>query len=171
VPPIEQRVVSSQKIGQKIGGSSASVQAAPAAPEEKPRRRRGRVLVVLAAVVVLLALGAAAYLLLVRDDGTPAAEPSPEPGAVLQVEPVSLNLQGGHYLRLGLGLQLTKDVGEAPDPARAVDLAIALFSGRSVEEVSDPATREQLRDELADQLAQAYDGEVMGVYLTNYVTQ
>jgi flagellar FliL protein len=164
-------VVSGPKIGgnTKIGGGSAS--SISAAPEEtKPKRKKRKLLVVIGAVV-LVAGGAAAYVLLGRG-GEPAAEPTPVPGAVLTVEPVSLNLADGHYLRLGLALQLTEEAGEhAPDTARALDLAIALFSGRTVAEVSDPATRAALTAELATQLAEAYDGEVMDVYLTNYVTQ
>ncbi|NUU15874.1 flagellar basal body rod protein [Cellulomonas humilata] len=170
--PIEQRVVSGPKIGgsNKIGGGSVS--ATPAVEAEKPAKKSRKKLLLIAGAVVLLAGGAAAYLLLGKGGGEPAAEPAPVPGAVLTVEPVSLNLAEGHYLRLGLALQLTEEAGEeAPDTARALDLAIALFSGRTVAEVSDPATRDALTAELAHQLAEAYEGEVMDVYLTNYVTQ
>ncbi|KQY45932.1 flagellar basal body-associated protein FliL [Cellulomonas sp. Root137] len=169
--PIEQRVVSGAKIGgNKIGGGSAS--STPAVEAEQPAKKTRKKLLLVVGAVVLLAGGAAAYLLLGKGGGEPAAEPAPVPGAVLTVEPVSLNLAEGHYLRLGLALQLTEEAGEeAPDTARALDLAIALFSGRTVAEVSDPATRDALTAELAHQLAEAYEGEVMDVYLTNYVTQ
>lgn len=170
--PIEQRVVSGAKIGgNKIGGGSAS--STPAVQAEAPAKKSRKKLLLVVGAVVLLAGGAAAYLLLGKGGGgEPAAEPAPVPGAVLTVEPVSLNLAEGHYLRLGLALQLTEEAGEeAPDTARALDLAIALFSGRTVAEVSDPATRDALTAELAHQLAEAYEGEVMDVYLTNYVTQ
>jgi len=171
--PVEQRVVGSGvKIGAgKIGGAKIGTPA-PEPEPEKTKKPRGKapLLVVLALVVVIA--GAAAWWFLLRPTGTGAeVEKAPEPGEVVAVEPVSLNLAGGHYLRLGFSLQLTADAHEAPDPAVAVDHAIALFSGRTVAEISDPATREQLRDELAEQLAEAYDGEVMAVYLTNYVTQ
>ena len=96
---------------------------------------------------------------------------APVPGVVLKVDPVSVNLSDGHYLRLGLGLQLTKDVAEAPDPAKALDLAIALYSGHTVAEVSNPATRDALKAQLVTELSTAYEGEVMDVYLTNFVTQ
>ena len=66
----------------------------------------------------------------------------------------------------------TADVGEeAPESGKAVDAAIALFSGRSVSEVSDPAKRVELKAEFLHQLQELYEGEVMDVYLTNYVTQ
>ena len=170
--PIEQRVVGGPKIGgSKIGGGPAS--ASTAATDAAPPKKRKKLLLVVV-LVVLAAAGAAAYVLLGPGAApkAPAAEPEPVPGAVLTVDPVSINLADGHYLRLGIALQLTEEVGEeAPDTARALDLAIALFSGRAIAEVSDPATRESLTAELAHQLAETYEGEVMDVYLTNYVTQ
>ena len=86
---------------------------------------------------------------------------------------MSINLADGHYLRLGLGLQLTLEAGaHGPvDAAPARDAAIALFSGRTVAEIADPTTREALKAELTETLKTAYHGEVMAVYLTDYVTQ
>ncbi|MDM7830555.1 flagellar basal body-associated FliL family protein [Cellulomonas edaphi] len=171
--PIEQRVVSGPKIAPKIGGKIGGASSAPAAEAEasEPKRSKKK-LVLLVVPVVLVALGAAWFFLL-RPSGAagPEAEPKPEPGEVLAVDPVSLNLAGGHYLRLGIALQLTTEVTEAPDTSRAIDHAISVFSGRTVEDVSNPKTREKLRDQLAKELATVYEGEVMGVYLTNYVTQ
>lgn len=170
--PIEQRVVSKPKIGAKIGGSSEP--AAPPEPEKKAGGGRKKLIVIIAAVVVVA--GAAAWFFLGRGGGAaaePAAEPAPEPGEVVQVEPISVNLADGHYLRLGLGLQLTIDAGgHGPiDPSPALDAAISLYSGRAVAEVNDPATRDALKAELAGILEEKYHGEVMDVYLTNYVTQ
>jgi flagellar FliL protein len=172
--PIEQRVISPQKIGARngTGGLGAAKAAAPPEPE-KPKRSRKKLFVILAAVLVVL-VGGAAYYFLLGPGGGPhkaAAPPAPKPGAVLTVPSVSLNLADGHYLRLGLGLQLTADVATAPDPAKAIDVAITIFSGHTIAEVSDPATRDGLKAQLKTALAKAYDGEVMDVYLTDYVTQ
>lgn len=177
---IEQRVVASSK--RPVGGIREG--RGPAAPgnettaekKKKKRKKPSKLVLIIVGVVVLLAVGGAAYFFLLKPSGGATSEPAPTPtpvaGKVLTVDAVSVNLAGGHYLRLGLGLQLTADVGEeAPDPARALDLAIALFSGRTVAEVSDPTIRVQLKSELATQLSEAYDGEVMDVYLTDYVTQ
>ena len=126
-------------------------------------------------VLLLVVGGGAGYWFFLRP--TPAAgaevavEPPPEPGAVVVIEPISLNLADGHYLRLGLGLQLTAEVAEEPDTARALDQAVALFSGRSVAEVGSSEGREALRDALVAKLAEVYEGEVMDVYFTDYVTQ
>lgn len=179
---VEQRVIGA-KIGapRPIASSNAAPEhkqeAAPAGPE-KPKRSRKRLVVVLAVVLVVVLAAAGAWFFLVHGKGdatTGATEPEPTPtlvaGDVLAVDAVSVNLAGGHYLRLGIALQLSDDVTEDPDPARALDLAIELYSGRSVDEVSAPATRDQLKAQLLGELQQAYGPEVMDVYLTNYVTQ
>jgi flagellar FliL protein len=174
--PIEQRVISPQKIGARGAGPGlGAVKAGAAAAEpEKPKRSRKRLFIVLAAVLLVLVGGSGYYFFLGPGSGgshVAAAPPAPKPGAVLTVAPKSHNLADGHYLRIGLGLQLTVDVAKAPDPAKALDLVIALFSGHTIAEVSTPATRDSLKAQLKTELAKAYDGEVMDVYLTTYVTQ
>lgn len=171
----EQRVVSSGS--RSVGGireGRPKPGAEPAEETAKKSRKPSKKILIIAVAVVLVVAGAA-YFFLLKPAGSdaPAAEPEPIPGEVLTVEAVSVNLEGGHYLRLGLGLQLVEGGGHgtAPDPAKALDLAIALFSGRTVAEVADPATREALKVELAAQLSEAYHGDVMDVYLTDYVTQ
>jgi len=171
--PTEQRVIASKpKIGAKPSGSAeAEVAEAPAKGGKK------KLMMIVIGVVVVLAAGAAYWFLLgpgkAPADGAEVVveEPEPEKGAVLAIEAVSINLAGGHYLRLGLGLQLTAEIEEEPDSARALDLAIALYSGRTVEEVAGAEGREALKSELLHQLDEAYEGEVMDVYLMDYVTQ
>lgn len=165
----EQRVIVG---GRKPPGQAAGrTPAPPPEPAPEPTRRKKGLLVVVG-VVVVLAVAAAAWFLLLAPEGQSTAEPEPVVlGEVLQVEPVSLNLANGRYLRLGIALQLTAEVEEAVDTARALDQAIALFSGRDIAEVSDPAVRDQLKAELAAQLTETYHGEVVDVYLTEYVTQ
>ncbi|GIG22633.1 hypothetical protein Cch01nite_33570 [Cellulomonas chitinilytica] len=169
--PIEQRVISGPKIGAKIGGGASSVPNPTPEPEPaKKRKFKVRRPVLIAGLLIVLLAGGAGYWFFLRGDGTPTVK-APEPGAVVTVDPVSLNLADGHYLRIGFGLQLTKETVEAPDTSRALDTAIALYSGRTVAEISDPATRAALKAEFVKELDEKYDGEVMDVYLTNFVTQ
>ncbi|MCB2175957.1 MAG: flagellar basal body-associated FliL family protein [Actinomycetales bacterium] len=174
--PTETRVVSEKKkIGAKGGSSGdASVQEIPAKKGSKKK------LLVILLVVVLVAAGAGYWFVLkpkaAAADGAATsqsapAEPEQEPGTVMAIDSISINLAGGHYLRLGMALQLTADVKEDPDTARALDLAIALFSQQPLEEVSDEAKREALKAELLSELEEAYEGEVMGLYFTDFVTQ
>ena len=174
--PTEQRVLPAGKIGPRVPSVGVGSIKAAAAEPKAPKRSRKRLLLVVAAVLVLLLGGPAYYVLLGpgaagKVSSAPVVTPAPKPGTVLTVAPISINLSDGHYLRLGLGLQLTADVVKPPDPAKALDAAIALFSGHTVAEISDPATRGALKTQLAAALAKAYDGEVMDVYLTNFVTQ
>ena len=166
----DQRTVAAPRGRTPGAGAGASGGADEAAPAAKGKKK----LVLILAVV--LAAAAAAYFFVLKPGGEEAhaAEPAHEEvelGEVLAAEPVSLNLADGHYLRLGIALQLTAEVHGEVDTARAVDHAIALFSGRPVTEVSDPAMREQLKAELAHQLEETYHGDVVDVYLTEYVTQ
>ena len=172
---VEQRVIGA-KIGARPAASSPEVDrkpdAAPAGEAPPKRRRKGLVIVIVVGLVV--AAAAAAWLLLGKGgDGTAEPTPTPTPvaGEVLDVDAVSVNLAAGHYLRLGIALQLSADVKEKPDTAKTLDLAIALYSGRSVDEVSAAASRDQLKAQLLAELQQAYGPGVMDVYLTDYVTQ
>jgi flagellar FliL protein len=149
------------------GDPSAAGGAGGEAPPKKGKKK-----LVLILGVVVLALGAGAYFFLKPAGGAEAATPPPpQPGGIAQIDPVSVNLAGGHYLRVGFSMQLTAAAGEEVEQAKALDIAIALYSGRTMEEVNDPTRREELKDELATQLEEAYEGEVMGVYLTDFVTQ
>ncbi|WP_372594067.1 flagellar basal body-associated protein FliL [Actinotalea sp.] len=168
--PTEQRVISSKtKIAPK-GGAGAAAETV----DEVPAKRSKKTMILAIVVLLLLAGGAAYWFLLKPSAGAAEAEPA-EPehvaGAVQVVDSVSINLSGGHYLRLGLGLQLTEEVHEDVDTAKALDLAIALFSQRSLEEVSDATERDALKAELLHQLEEAYEGEVMDVYFTDFVSQ
>src|SRR5699024_7442587 len=133
--PTEQRIIASKPT---IGASGKSAAApAPAAAEEPPAKGGKKKLVVIVLAVVLLLGGGAGWYFFMGPGAAPAdgaaepAEPGPEPGEVMTVDAVSINLAGGHYLRLGLALQLTAEVHEEVSSAHALDLAIELYSGRS----------------------------------------
>ncbi|WP_182112604.1 MULTISPECIES: flagellar basal body-associated protein FliL [unclassified Actinotalea] len=167
--PTEQRIIASKT----AKGASQRIGAPTVAAEEEPPQRSRKKLVLVLALLLALAGGAAWYLLLGPGAGEPAevAEPAPVPGEVVTVEAVSINLAAGHYLRLGFALQLTEEVHEEVSTAHALDVAIDLFSGRTVEEVGSAEGRAALKDQLRHQLVEGYEGEVMDVYLTDYVTQ
>jgi flagellar FliL protein len=117
-------------------------------------------------LVAVLALGGAAYWFFLR----PKPEPAPEPGEVVAMEPIQVNLAGGHYLKIGIALQLTTAAHEA-DGSKALDAVIDLFSGKSMHAVTRADEREHLKKELTKELEHAYHGDVMDVYFTDFVTQ
>lgn len=130
---------------------------------EKPGRKKKKIIV---AVVLLLAIGAGGWFFFLK----PAPVEKPVPGEVMTLEPVQLNLAGGHYLRLGMALQLVEG-GPEVDGAKALDAAISLFSGLEVADVARNEQREELRKKLMESLQEKYHDEVLEVYFTEFVTQ
>ncbi len=130
-------------------------------------------------LVAVLAIGAAAYFFLFSG-GDAEAEVVPEAGSVvLPVDPVAINLAGGSYLKLGLALQFSLAYDESaggghgggatPDGSKALDIAIAHFSGPALNDVQ--TNREAMKAALQSEIVEAYHGDVMSIYYTEYVTQ
>ena len=96
----------------------------------------------------------------------------PEAGAVVKLDAININLAGGHYLKLGLALQATKAAGEeAPEGSQVLDSAIALFTNRTMADLSTEASRDKAKAELAADAAKQYPDKVMDVYFTEFVMQ
>lgn len=121
---------------------------------------------ILILVVVLAVAGAAVWWFLLK----PSPPKEPEPGEVVTLEPIQVNLADGHYLRVGLALQLTADAHEA-DGSKALDAVIDLFSGVDQAELVKSAQRHEFKEHLEEKLHHDYHGEVMEVYFTEFVTQ
>ena len=154
----------------------ATATAAPAveaAAEPAPRRRR--TLLIAIVLVVLLGGGGAAYLL-TKGSGHAAAA-APTPGAVVDLEPLTLNLADGRFLKVGLSLQLSADAPAAKgseggvNGAKARDAAIGIFGQRSYQQLLSPKGRAAALTALDTEVRKRYDGEVLQVYLTEFVMQ
>jgi flagellar basal body-associated protein FliL len=107
---------------------------------------------------------------------TVAVDPRTERGGVLEMDPLTVNLADGHYLKIGVALQLDKVgvVATAKDDglgAKALDMAIAALSPKTMKQLSEPKVREALKRKLGDDTCMAYEGEVLTVYFTNFVMQ
>lgn len=149
----------------------AKTEEAPQPDEVEVKGGKKKLLVI--ALVGLLVAGAAAWFLVLAPSGEAEAEVAPEPGAVLALEPVAVNLAGGSYLKISIALQFTYEAGlseEAePDGSKAQALIISSYSGATVGDVM--ANREAMKEALKAHVIEAYEGEVMDIYLTEYVTQ
>ena len=127
----------------------------------------GKKKLIIIVLVVVLAAGAAAYFLLFSGSAKASA---PTPGAVVKLDPVAVNLAGGGYLRIGVALQLTSSADpKALDGAKATDIVISSFSEAAPADVV--GNREALKKALEKKISAAYDGDVMGIYYTDYATQ
>ncbi|WP_369131841.1 flagellar basal body-associated protein FliL [Modestobacter sp. I12A-02662] len=141
----------------------------------------GKAKLLIIALVAVLAIGAGAYFFLFSGSGEAEAEVVPEAGSVvLEVEPVAINLAGGSYLKLGMALQFSLAYDEAagggghgggatPDGSKALDIAIAQFSGAALPDVQN--NREAMKATLEQAIIEAYHGDVYEIYYTEYVTQ
>jgi flagellar FliL protein len=125
------------------------------ADEKTEEKKGGKGKIIMIAPLVLLLAAAGWYFFLRGDDG-PQALPPPVAGEVLTVDPITINLSGGHFLKLGLGLQVVKGAHEAPSDAKALDLAISQFSGKTIAELSTAAGREKNKAELTARVKLAY---------------
>jgi flagellar FliL protein len=146
--------------------TQAPPSAAAGEPGETPPQGGGKKKKIVLLLVLVLAIGGAAYWFVLKP--TPKTEPTP--GEVVRLEPIQVNLAAGHYLKIGIALQLTASAHEA-DGSKALDATIELFSGRSMDELTRPDERAKLKKELDKELEQLYHGEVMDVYFTDFVTQ
>jgi flagellar FliL protein len=163
-------MASSSATATKTSAGKGEAEGGAAAPEKTKGGKKKLLLII---VVALLVVAGAAYWFVFRGSSASAsaAKPAPKPGVVLPVDAISINLAEGHYLKLGIALQQTADVAENVDGSRALDAAITLYSGRSMAELSDPTSREKLKEELVKTVEHDYDDEVMDVYFTTYVMQ
>lgn len=168
MPLVEQRVVGGAN-RQKVGAGKIAPRDTPA-PEPEPVKKSRAPWIIIGVLVAAIVAGAAYFLLVLKDDGAPAAPPAPVAGEMVTIESINVNLAEGRYLRIGLGVQLTDEAHDF-DPTKAKDAVIALFSGRPVDEVTSAEGRVQLKGELTTTLAELYEGDVMAVYLTDFVTQ
>lgn len=130
----------------------------------KPGRSRRKLLLI---VLVVALVAGASYWFVLRPKPASTVQ---VPGIVVPLESIQVNLAGGHYLKVGIALQLVDGVKEA-DGSKALDALIEEFSGKSIDVLAQPVKREQFKAQLVSQLEQRYHHDVMGVYFTDFVTQ
>jgi flagellar FliL protein len=139
---------------------------------EKVPAKTGRKKTLLLGLFLIVAGAGAAWFFLLSGQTGKAEEPAAH-GEVVNVDPIAVNLAGGGYLRIGLALHLTEEASGAPgeetDTSKALDLTIAYFSQANPVDVA--GAREALKVGLQQQIVEAYEGDVLEIYYTDYVTQ
>jgi flagellar FliL protein len=136
-----------------------------------PKKSRKKLILIVLAAVFLLGGGAGGYLMLTGGSGEKEAPPPPEPGVVLPLDAVTINLADGHYLKVKLALQATVDAGEELDGSKALDVAISHFSELKMAELSTAEGRDKVKHELVEKVGEAYEGEIIDIYYTEFVMQ
>jgi len=115
-------------------------------------------LLIIALPVVVLVLAAAWFLVLKpKDDASGAAVvlPEPVPGVIVPLDSITINLAAGHYLKLGIALQPI-DAATDIDGSLALDKAIAVFSGQTIDELSTAEGKDAAKEELVNRIKLAY---------------
>ena len=132
----------------------------------------GKLKLIIAAVAVLALLGGVyQFVLAPKGETAPAAPPKPTPGAVVKLDPITLNLAGGHFLKLGMSLQATADAGEEVSGAKALDAAIEQLSGKTVSELASRSGRDKAKAALLETVSKLYEEKVYDLYFTDFVMQ
>jgi flagellar FliL protein len=148
----------------------------------KGTRGRGGKKGKLALVFVLFAGAAGGYVL---KGGGASEEPAaatattapPEPGVMIDIEPLSLNLADDRYLRVGVAVQLEK--GESAEPEIWLaengpvirDLLIQKLGGAHVADLATAEGREALRAALLAGASEHLEDELYALYFTDFVMQ
>jgi flagellar FliL protein len=158
--------VSSKTASGKPGGSANEEGEGEVAKKASPLKNKK----VLIGIVALLAIAGGVYQTMFAPKPKPAP---PSGGDIVALDPTTLNLADGHYLKIALGVQLVKGKATLADfqNSQAQALVISEFSDRSVDSLSSNAARAKLSDDLLAKLKKAYPDKVFGVYITQFVTQ
>jgi len=141
---------------------------------EAPKKSKKMLIIIIAAVVVLGG-GGGAFFMLKGDKAE--AKPALVKGIVTPLDDsLTINLADGHYLKLNFALQETADAGkEAVDTSEAINMAIDVYTGKTVAELSTEKGRNAAKAELLAQIEKAYTEDkvqkVMDIYYTAFVTQ
>jgi flagellar protein FliL len=139
------------------------------AAKAKPKSKKKLIIMLVAIVVALGGGGGGGYYMFAPKKVE--AAPPPEPGIVVPLDAITVNLAEGHFLKVKISLQATAEVHEELDGSKALDLAVDLFSNRSAAELSSNEERNRAKKELKEKVSEAYEGEVMDVYFTLFVIQ
>lgn len=103
-------------------------------------------------------------------------------GPLVEIDPITLNLADGHYLRLGVSFQMSdayedaaKDeevyVFPSADASKVRDALIGIFGGNDYQTLSRADGRESAREELLTKSNDLLSGNVLAVFFTDFVIQ
>ena len=137
---------------------------------EAPKKGKKKLIIIVLAVVLLGGGGAGAYFMFFKSSGEEEVV-APEPGLVVALEAITINLEDGHFLKVSIALQASADAAEEPNGSKALDILISQFSNKSVAELSSNDAREEQKKELVEKVKKAYEEEVYDVYFTEFVMQ
>lgn len=167
------------------------------ADAEAPKAKRSKKVFLIPLVILLLGLGGGGYLLTSGSSKNASTTTTTAPGKIVRLAPVTLNLVGGNALKVALAIELSsspknKEIAQIVNPsggghgggggddgsipasplagqeARALDIAILTLGDMSYDELSTKGGRQHAKEILLQKLQEAYDGDVLDVYFTDF---
>ena len=131
------------------------------------------------AVIIAIGLGVGGYFMGPGSSSAEAAGPTtteaPVPGEIATIEPININLADGHFLRVGLALQLVEGTLKADfekgENSKANDLIISELGGAKMDELATADGRSAMKERLKKKMKKTYDGVVLDIYFTEFVMQ
>lgn len=146
--------------------------AGDAAPAPKKRSN------LVPALVLAVGMVAAAFLLKPAPGGSAAeaTTTTSAAGPVVELDPMTLNLRDGRFIRVGLAIELSESADAAlfeehGSPNLLKDLVIFQVSELSAEQVSTPEGLEEFKRTLSAGAKELYGADFHGLYLTDLVIQ
>lgn len=137
-----------------------------AQPGKKKKFTKKKIIIL---VAVVLMLGAVVKFTVLAPSAP--ADAKPVPGAVVEMTDMTLNLAGGHYLRIKLALQTVEGAPKELDTSEAAQAVIDQFSDRPVAELTGEAARSKAKKELLGRLQKVYPKQILDVIYTEFFTQ
>lgn len=154
---------------------------------------------IIPAVFMLIGIGTGGFFYMQSQSAKAAAPTTTTTvaGKIIRLDPITLNLSDGHVLKVGLALQMvdkpknkalatvlaaaggegssksSSSTGTSSpldgDEAKALDTAINDLGNMTFAQLSAPGGRAAAKDALAKKIEEAYEGDVTGVYYTDFV--
>jgi flagellar FliL protein len=146
------------------------------APEAAPAKKKSKKKLIIIMVVALLVVGVA-YKEVLAPKKKPvagAAVAPPKAGPIVTPDAITVNLTGGHYLRIGIALEFTAKVSATapPDGSAALDQTISYLTGQDATNLETPAGFATVKAVLTTRIAKVYPTDPMlGVLITSFVIQ
>jgi flagellar protein FliL len=164
-PTVDRYASGTQNNQARKGGKPGGDDPAAAPGRKRPFFKSKKFLI---ALIVVAAGGGVGYKTFM-----PSKPGPPQGGDVVALEPTTLNLADGHYLKIAIAIQLVKGNASATSffTSQAAELTIDEFSDRTVTSLASNTARRKLTDELTKRIQAAYPGEVYDVFVTQYVTE
>lgn len=164
--------IASAKGGQKstaAGGKGGSAGDGDGAKGGKGKSKKMKLIILL--VLVLVGGGAAAKFTVLAPAAKAAEPAKPAPGPVIAMDELTLNLDGGHFLRMKLSLETTKGTSADLETTEGIQAVIDEYSNRTVDSLTGTAAREKAAKELVVRLNKIYPKKILDVFYTEFVMQ